>query len=76
MPVIPHPNESPEYRKQRAELLAAEIELKHQIEREPYGVSPLACGSLRGKRATRFGRCAELHLRLIPIRTSGVVPVT
>ena len=33
MPVTPHPNESPAYRKQRAELLEAEIALKDQIER-------------------------------------------
>jgi predicted dithiol-disulfide oxidoreductase (DUF899 family) len=33
MPVTPHPNESPAYRKQRAELLEAEIALKDEIER-------------------------------------------
>ena len=33
MPVKPHPNESPAYQKQRAELLEAEIALKDQIER-------------------------------------------
>ena len=33
MPVTPHPNESPTYRKQRAELLAAEIALKDEVER-------------------------------------------
>ncbi len=33
MPVTSHPNESPAYRKQRAELLEAEIALEDQIER-------------------------------------------
>ena len=33
MPVTTHPNESPAYRKQRAELLEAEIALKDEIER-------------------------------------------
>ena len=33
MPVKPHPNESPAYQKQRAELLEAEIALKDQVER-------------------------------------------
>jgi predicted dithiol-disulfide oxidoreductase (DUF899 family) len=33
MPVKPHPAEAPQYRAQRAELLAAEIALKDQIER-------------------------------------------
>src|SRR5262249_49214348 len=36
------------------------------VERELYGVSPLACGSLRGNRARSFRSWSELHFRLSP----------